>query len=126
MPHEGDYKQGGPGEVALGEDEAESGRTPAQDIEPFTFSLDYSDFPKLEKEQEGDRVMLLVMGEIVSKDKKQTTVEISKASVIHGKMTGAQKKKVTRLEDELESRPGVKNKYALARHIALKKKSGGY
>lgn len=124
MPMKEGYERGGAAEMKMGMDEARSGME-AEEVEPFSVSLPYDDFPQLRSEPEGGHVMLLVMGEVKSKDGEQTTLEVNKASVIHGKMTPVQKKKVMHLEDALGHRPGVQNKYALARHIVLKKKKGG-
>lgn len=110
-------------EAAMGQEDADKGVEP-EEIEPITVEFAHEDFPKLDYDEEGDSVMALVMGKVVKKGKDSCVVEFDKAAVIHGKMTQGQKKRVMKLEDVLAHKPGVENKYALARHIVLKKKGG--
>lgn len=107
-------------EAEMGKEEADG--VEPEEIEPVTIELPHDDFPKLDKDEEGDTVMALLTGTVIKKSDDCCYVKFDKAAVIHGKMTHAQKKKVMRIEDALEGKKGVDNKYALARSIVLKKK----
>ena len=92
------------------------------DIERVTIALPLEDFPQLEGEGEGDKVVVVLSGYVGAVTDDQVFVEFDYASLVHGKMTPGQKHRVMKLEEELGGRKGVKNKYALSRHIALRGK----
>lgn len=92
------------------------------EIERVVLALPHDDFPGLEDEDEGDKVVVVLSGYVAAHSGDQVFVEFDYASLVHGKMTPGQKHRVMKLEEELGGRKGVKNKYALARHIALRGK----
>lgn len=92
------------------------------EIEPVRVRLPVDQFPELKKDDEGDKVVMVMVGYAVKKTDAAMSVEFTRASLIHGKMTAAQKKKMMRLEDALKHKPGVDNPFALARHMVLRKK----
>ena len=92
------------------------------EIEPQKISLPLRDFPELRGESEGDKVVLVLAGYVDELDKQSVIVEVSRASLVHGKMTSGQKRKVMRLEDALKNKRGIENRFALARLLVLHKK----
>ncbi|MDI6808514.1 MAG: hypothetical protein QME66_05970 [Candidatus Eisenbacteria bacterium] len=94
------------------------------EIEPQKISLPLRDFPELKGESEGDKVVLVLAGYVDEMDKQSVVVEVSRAAIVHGKMTSGQKRRVMRLEDALKGKRGIENRFALARHLVLNKKRG--
>jgi len=64
----------------ISEDEAE---IPAQSLE-----LPLDNFPELSEEKEGDKVVLVVSGTVKGLGKDSVTVDLARASVVHGKIHG--------------------------------------
>lgn len=103
-----------------------------QAINPVHVNFSHFEFPELKGESVGDEVMVVMRGFVTKvtgqKPEKNhfgepmsTEVRFARSSVIHGKMSGEKKRLVKRLEDELEGKPSVKNRFALARSIANKR-----
>ena len=90
------------------------------EIEDVVIEFDRADFPALKADEKGDKVLVVLAGYVTELEDDAVLVEFNRASVVHGRMTTGQKGKVMRLEDTLEGKEGVKNKYALARYMVLK------
>lgn len=93
-----------------------------QEIDEVSIEFDRDDFPSLDKDKVGDEVVVVLAGYVTKTEDDAVMVEFNRASVVHGKMTPEQKKKVMSMEDELSGKKGADNKYALARYIALRRK----
>ena len=92
------------------------------EIDPQLMGLDLEDFPGLEDEEEGDKIVIVLSGYVTSVTEDQAIVSFSHASLVHGKkppLGSGQRFKM--LENELSHKPGIENPGALAAYIGRKK-----
>lgn len=71
--------------------------------------LSLSDFPQLEKENFGDKVMLVVVGPLLVKDNQGVKVGMAEVAFVHGKLPKlGSGERFSMLVNKISSRPGFK------------------
>lgn len=92
-----------------------------EEIDEVTLDLDKDVFPGLGSEKEGDKVVVVLVGNVVRDYEEAVTVEFNRASVVHGKMPKlGSGERFRRLEKALEQK-GAKNPGGLAAYIGRRK-----
>lgn len=102
-------------------DKAMSGEMKAEDIDPTRINFDQDMFPELGDESSGDKIMVVLIGEVWKVADGAVEAEFDKAAVVHGKKPPlGSGERFKRLEDELAAK-GAKSPAALAAWIGRKK-----
>ena len=93
------------------------------EIDDTLVGFDSDMFPDLKQDKEGDRVVVVMCGEVKSEDKEGVVVEFKSASVVHGAMSmrpggGG---RFAKLEAQLAKKPGVYNPGGLTAWLGRRK-----